>query len=678
MKAQILLIILFSFSSIFYIGNNKELNKKTKTITGVVTNLDEEPVHLASVCVKNNFENIVFTNKKGEYSINVNEEDKYLVFSSIGLSSVEVEIKKSNVIDVSFTEMEISEEVFIFDHVKGEIVEEPLYYMDSEESYSSDDEGALGGSTRGFGTKKSAPKVASAKGSTIIVDYVDGYTTTDLSSKKETKSKTKRDRTKKDKSRKDKADKKESGQLTAGEINDFSKWNLWQDITGNELKMYKDMWGFYPLQRYSVLITDQETKPVINCKVQLQTKKGEVIWSSITDNTGKAELWTDMFDSTTTKTDDLMISINYYGDIHSIDKPTSFQKGLNKYVINTACNIPDAVDIAFVVDATGSMGDELLYLQAEIEDVIKKTQKRHKNLDISLGSVFYRDHNEEYLTVKSDFNSKIKKAVEFINEQTAQAGGDFPEAVEDGLEVAINELEWREEARARVVFLVLDAPPHNTQEAVDRLQKISQIASEKGIRIVPITCSGIDKGTEYLMRSLALATNGTYVFLTDDSGIGDSHIKPTTDKFDVELFNELLIRLLDQYVTTPDCKNRIDFEEDLISDTTFVVTPTSIISDTNQVSNSDSLNNKTDVEQYNYNEGIKYYPNPTTGPVNIEIKGEIKELYIADYSGKILERREIYDKEKVVLDIEYYPAGMYFIKYLNKDKWMTGKIILLH
>jgi hypothetical protein len=56
------------------------------------------------------------------------------------------------------------------------------------------------------------------------------------------------------------------------------------------------------------------------------------------------------------------------------------------------------------------------------------------------------------------------------------------------------------------------------------------------------------------MRSIALATNGTYVFLTNDSGVGEAHIKPTTDRFDIELLNTLLVKLITKYAYTADCQ----------------------------------------------------------------------------------------------------------------------------
>src|SRR6185436_20046360 len=84
-------------------------------------------------------------------------------------------------------------------------------------------------------------------------------------------------------------------------------------------------------------------------------------------------------------------------------------------------------------------------------------------------------------------------------------------------------------------------------------QKLIMQATAKGIRIIPVTCSGIDKSTEYLLRSFALATNGTYVFLTDHSGIGYHHIEPTTDKYDVELLNDIFFRVIYNFSHTMEC-----------------------------------------------------------------------------------------------------------------------------
>jgi hypothetical protein len=50
------------------------------------------------------------------------------------------------------------------------------------------------------------------------------------------------------------------------------------------------------------------------------------------------------------------------------------------------------------------------------------------------------------------------------------------------------------------------------------------------------------------MRSFAILTNGTYVFITDDSGVGNDHLEPTIGEYELEKLNDLLVRLVGEYV----------------------------------------------------------------------------------------------------------------------------------
>ena len=120
--------------------------------------------------------------------------------------------------------------------------------------------------------------------------------------------------------------------------------------------------------------------------------------------------------------------------------------------------------------------------------------------------------------------------------------------MELALDDAVNQHDWNQDARARLLFLVLDAPPHNTSGIKIKMRELTAQAASKGIRIIPVASSGVDKDTEFLLRCLALASGGTYVFLTDHSGVGNPHLEPTIGPYDVEKLNSLLVRLIDNYV----------------------------------------------------------------------------------------------------------------------------------
>ena len=444
-----------------------------------------------------------------------------------------------------------------------------------------------------------------------------------------------------------------SGTLTAGEINDFSKWDLWEDIAKEDLEEWQQHWQFKPLERYALQLTNDNGFPVVDAKVRLIDKNDIVIHQAKSDNTGKAELWAALFDQQTAKNKRYKMVIDDGIKQYTIKEAIPFQQGMNSLKIPTPCPTSQNLDIMMVIDATGSMGDELVYLKTELTDVIQQTQAKHKNLTINLGSVVYRDHEEEYLTRKTDFSTTIAKTVSFLEKQAAAGGGDHPEAVEHALSVAIDSTNWNKNAVARLLFLVLDAPPHHSPKIVQQLHDLSIKAAAKGIKIIPITGSGIGKSTEYLMRCLSLTTNGTYVFLTDDSGIGNPHIAPTTDTYKVELLNGLLVRLINQYTTVLNCDQPI----------------ASLQNKAEKADNKTALTKKI---------ALKVYPNPTTGPLTISAKKDIEETFLTDISSKILARFPKWKKGKKELNLGQYPSGIYFLQFKTSEGIISKKVLVNH
>ncbi|MDJ1473480.1 carboxypeptidase-like regulatory domain-containing protein [Xanthocytophaga flava] len=458
------------------------------------------------------------------------------------------------------------------------------------------------------------------------------------------------------------------GVLTAGELNDFSKWKLWSDITKNELSEWKQQWQINPVERYTAQLITEEGFPVVGATVFLKDKQGALIWEAKSDNTGKCELWNNLF-STSKITKVHLLETIVDGQPYQIQQPRLFQEGINSMRIRQACTVPSIVDIAFVVDATGSMGDEIRYLQAELQDVMTRVKDSLVSSKVRLGSVFYRDHTDQYLTRKTNLSTDFNTTTRFIQDQRADGGGDFPEAVDEALKVAIEDLSWTEEATARLLFLILDAPPHGDSASIARIQQLTKKAAAKGIRIIPVTASGIDKSTEYLFRSIALASNGTYVFLTDDSGVGNAHIKPTTDHYEVELLNTLLVKLITKYTQVADCKA----QSASLSRTT-LNSKTDTLSGAYQ-STSDSLTVSAGHTPPTNTFKWKCFPNPTSDVLHVELEGDLKELFVTDMTGKILIRSVPVD-QKVALSMRNFPSGVYFLKFFTGTKWEVSRFVV--
>ncbi len=416
-----------------------------------------------------------------------------------------------------------------------------------------------------------------------------------------------------------------AGKLTAGEVNDFARWSSWSTIIDSTHARFTRTWGIEPRERYTVAVTDKHGYPVVNYPVSLTDERGNTIFQAMTDNTGKAELWNSLL-------------LN--------SQPRQVNEPLKHIVVDEPCEIAEGADVLFVFDATGSMGDELHYLQAEMKDVIARASEATGGLKIRTGAVVYRDHGDEYLTRLSRLTEDIATTQSFIDRQEANGGGDYPEAIPEALMAALNSAGWNEEARARIAFLILDAPCHEDSATLALLDDQILNAAAAGVRIVPVICSGIEESGEYLLRSIALATNGTSFFLTDDSGVGYSHLNPTTDSLRVEHLNDMLVRTIVEFCYMPDCTGHWHDDEIANVQEDFIPNPfdaTDLIS----------------------------APSIPHGP-NI--------LYLLDVSGKLItvyngRLEDAGDAQLSRLTLQL-PTGIYFVKAFYDGQWHTKKILV--
>ena len=337
----------------------------------------------------------------------------------------------------------------------------------------------------------------------------------------------------------------EPGQITSAEWHDQANWDFWLNLTQDEeYAGYLSSWEMNPVERFSILLTDMQAQPCIDCKVELLDRDGIMIWSAKSDNYGKAELWANFFNASSYGT--YAVNIDCEGYSNTFPLMNSGDE-INHFSIPVYSQNPFEIDVSFVFDATGSMGDELEYLKVEILDVLQLVNISNPNDFFRYSSVFYRDEGDEYVTKFSDFSPNANTLSNFINDQSAAGGGDYPEAVHEALKTAIEELNWSPGAKARLMFLLLDAPPHEAQTVKEQLKSQIAYAAEKGIKIIPIAASGVNKSTEFFLRGMALATNGTYTFVTDHSGIGNDHLEPTTGEYEIEYLNNMVVRLINHY-----------------------------------------------------------------------------------------------------------------------------------
>lgn len=353
-----------------------------------------------------------------------------------------------------------------------------------------------------------------------------------------------------------------AGLVTAGEWNDLNHWQFWsnlmlsqagqdQDGEAVDFSDMSDYWRFYTNNRVAVLVKDGQGVPFPGAEVAL-LRNGEALWKAVTDNAGRADLWVSLYQKEDlASAEGLSLAVNGA----AVNAPvvlspwnTEGEAVMNELTVAKTPAVKMQADIAFIVDATGSMSDEIDFLKDDLLDVLRRTSDQQISVSLRTAAVFYRDKGDEYLTRGSNFTADPRNTVNFIKNQNASGGGDYPEAVHTALEASLDKLSWDASARTKLAFMLLDAPAHQDQTGVvESLQKSIRAYAQMGIRLIPVASSGVDKYTEFMLRFFAIATGGTYVFLTNDSGIGGDHIAATVGEYQVEYLGDLIVRLIGEY-----------------------------------------------------------------------------------------------------------------------------------
>lgn len=344
--------------------------------------------------------------------------------------------------------------------------------------------------------------------------------------------------------------------LTAGVWDDSKNWDFWQGLftranaqDGNDGSEWdglsKTWWNTRATLRHTLRV-EGPSGPIRDAHVSLLDATGTMIWYARSDARGNADLYEGFFGEGPAGS---KLVVTAGGERRELDARAPNQSERQVVRFERAPDAPKTVDVMFTIDTTGSMADELRYIQTDIANVITNAHRElGQNYTIRTSVNFYRDNGDEYVVRAFPFTTNLSEVQSQINQQTADGGGDHPEAVDKALDASIAQHEWTDHAAARVLFLVLDAEPHGGDDVRQSLERSVRNAAAKGIRIIPVMGSGYTRSTEYLMRNYALATGGVFAFLTDHSGVGNPHLEPTVGSYRVEKLNDLLSRLIVAYV----------------------------------------------------------------------------------------------------------------------------------
>jgi hypothetical protein len=199
------------------------------------------------------------------------------------------------------------------------------------------------------------------------------------------------------------------------------------------------------------------------------------------------------------------------------------------------------LEVAFVLDTTGSMGGLLEGAKQKIWSIASRMASGKPTPRIRVGLVAYRDRGDAYVTRSFDLTEDLDAVYKELNSYRAEGGGDGPEHVGKALADATTALSWSKEGKAaKMIFLVGDAPSHDYGDGFTT-KVWAKKAIEKGIVVNTIQC-GSQADTAQEFQALSKLADGSYAAIGQTGGV---HVAATPFDADIsKLSGELATHTL--------------------------------------------------------------------------------------------------------------------------------------
>ena len=171
------------------------------------------------------------------------------------------------------------------------------------------------------------------------------------------------------------------------------------------------------------------------------------------------------------------------------------------------------LDLLFILDTTGSMGEEINRLKNTIEIINLNLSSLSTKPEIRFGMVLYKDRGDVYVTKVVPLTDSLEHFQAELNKVKAEGGGDTPEDLQSALADSIRKINWNPDG-IRLAFIITDAPPHLDYGQPYTYVNAVQDARRMGIKMFSVGTGGLNLAGEYVLRQIAQYTYGRYIFLT--------------------------------------------------------------------------------------------------------------------------------------------------------------------
>lgn len=334
----------------------------------------------------------------------------------------------------------------------------------------------------------------------------------------------------------------QGGNLRAGSVDDNAEWDDYLHYRLQAAEWGLRVHDINVTHRYVLSVTTPLGQPVLGAEVTFENNRGDDVVTLLTPADGRALFFPAAFGAEDEGPFTAVVRKN--GRQASVEFTSDDRQA--EVVLDTAATVePVRLDIHFLIDVTGSMGDEIQQLKDNMIAIAEQISDLPSSPDVRFGMTVYRDRGDAFVSRTFDFTPDVEAFVEALREVEANGGGDYPESLNEGLHNAIHLPEWRTEETVSIIFLVADAPPQLIYDQDYDYAVEVLTAAERGIKIFPIASSGLDDQGEYIFRQLAQITGGKFLFLTYGAeGAPGDDTTHHVDDYSVMSLDELVLAMV--------------------------------------------------------------------------------------------------------------------------------------
>ena len=297
--------------------------------------------------------------------------------------------------------------------------------------------------------------------------------------------------------------------LKAGFADDNKQFNYFV----NFINTYKDKVPYYPInisERIIFYCRDVSSKSIPNALVKVYSGK-KLLTTGKTYADGSFMFYPSEYDARLTSYSLTFEALNAKADI-AVDR-----QGKREHVVTLNTQRPQyknvPLDILFVFDTTGSMGEEIARLKKTIEIINMNIASLSTKPDVRFGMVLYKDKGDEYVTKIIPLTGDLEKFQKELALVTAGGGGDGPEDLQSALADAVKKIQWNT-GGIRLAFIITDAEPHLDYGQQYTYVDAAHDAKKEAIKFYSIGTGGLPLAGEFVLRQISQYTQGRYIFLT--------------------------------------------------------------------------------------------------------------------------------------------------------------------